>query len=70
MEEIEERKDESLNQKEKKQQKMSSEEKQAKNSRQQAQRKEKIVDLEQIECQEHLTNDDQKIEDVVDVDKA
>ena len=70
MEENEERKGESLNQKEKKQQKKNSEEKQAENSRQQAKRKEKIVDLERIERQKHLTNVAQKIEEVVEVDKV
>ena len=70
MEENEERKGESLNQKEKKQQKKNSEEKQAENFRQQAQRKVKIVGPEQRKRQEHLTNVDQKIEEVVEVDKV
>ena len=64
----EERKGESLNHTEKKQQKKNNEEKQPENSRQQGQRKEKIVDPKQIERQLHLTNVDQKIEEVVEVD--
>ena len=67
MEENEERKGEFLNQKEKKQQQKNSEEKQAKNSRQSAQRKEKIVDLEQIERHQQSTYVYQKIEEFVKV---
>ena len=70
MNESEERKGESLTQIEEKQQKKNNKEKQAENSRQQAQRKEKIVGLEQIERQEHLTYVYQKTEQVVEVDEV